>query len=122
MLISHDIDVIRALSDKVAVMYGGTILEHGPAEVVLASGNAGRHPYTGALLASIPNQDQIEKKAYLRAIKGEVLDTINLPAGCRFYPRCDQIHEKIEERCRQMEPQLAQIAPGHKVRCWRYQI
>jgi oligopeptide/dipeptide ABC transporter ATP-binding protein len=121
MLISHDIDVIKALSDQVAVMYGGTILEQGPAGIVLSGADGRRHPYTEALLASIPSQQQIKEKAYLRAIKGEVLDTINLPEGCRFYPRCERVHDKIAGRCRDREPQLQEIAPGHKVRCWDYQ-
>jgi oligopeptide/dipeptide ABC transporter ATP-binding protein len=121
MLISHDIDVIRALSDQVAVMYGGTILEQGPANGVLTGSDAYRHPYTEALLASIPSQKQIEEKAYLHAIKGEVLDTINLPEGCRFYPRCEKINPTIAERCRQEEPHLERIESGHHVRCWYYQ-
>jgi peptide/nickel transport system ATP-binding protein len=121
MLISHDIDVIRALSDQVAVMYGGTILEQGPANIVLAGADAPRHPYTEALLASIPSQKEIEEKAYLRAIKGEVLDTINLPEGCRFYPRCEKVDTEIAERCRHNEPQLQKIGAGHRVRCWYYQ-
>ena len=121
MLISHDIDVIRALSDQVAVMYGGTILEHGPAEAILSGGMAPSHPYTEALMASIPNREQIRQKAYLQAIKGEVLDTINLPEGCRFYPRCEQITDPIREQCRQQEPDLLPIANGHRIRCWRYQ-
>jgi oligopeptide/dipeptide ABC transporter ATP-binding protein len=121
MLISHDIDVIRALSDQVAVMYGGTILEQGPAKGVLAGADACRHPYTEALLASIPSQQQIEEKAYLRAIKGEVLDTINLPEGCRFYPRCEKVNATIAERCRHSEPQLERVGTGHRVRCWYYQ-
>ena len=121
MLISHDIDVIRALSDQVAVMYGGTILEHGPAGVILSGGMAPSHPYTAALMASIPNREQIRRKAYLHAIKGEVLDTINLPEGCRFYPRCEQVTDQIREHCRLREPGLLSVSNGHRIRCWRYQ-
>jgi oligopeptide/dipeptide ABC transporter ATP-binding protein len=121
LLISHDIDVIRALSDQVAVMYGGTILEHGPAAVILAGSRAASHPYTAALMGSIPNREQIQKKAYLKAIKGEVLDTINLPEGCRFYPRCEQVTDQIRERCRLREPALLSVSNGHRIRCWRYQ-
>jgi len=121
MLISHDIDVIRSLSDQVAVMYGGTILEHGPAAVILSGDSAASHPYTAALMASIPNREQIRKKAYLQAIKGEVLDTINLPEGCRFYPRCEKVADPIREHCRLREPDLLPISNGHRIRCWLYQ-
>ena len=121
MLISHDIDVIRSLSDQVAIMYGGTILEHGPTDVILSGGMAPNHPYTAALMASIPDREQIRTKAYLQAIKGEVLDTINLPEGCRFYPRCEKVTDQIREWCRHQEPELASISNGHRVRCWLYQ-
>jgi peptide/nickel transport system ATP-binding protein len=120
MLISHDIDVIKALSDRVAVMYGGTILEHGPVGTLLSAGRDRRHPYTEALLASIPSRQQIKAKAYLQAIRGEVLDTINLPEGCRFYPRCHRKTDAVDDLCRRREPDLMDIATGHKVRCWLY--
>ena len=103
-----------------AVMYGGTILEHGPAAVILSGGRAASHPYTAALMGSIPNRQQIQQKAYLKAIKGEVLDTINLPEGCRFYPRCEQVTDRIREHCRLQEPDLLPVANGHRIRCWRY--
>jgi len=120
MLISHDIDVIKALSDKVAVMYGGTILEHGPSDAILSGNESRKHPYTAALLESIPDRQQIKDKAYLRAIKGEVLDTINLPEGCRFYPRCDRMTAEIRKQCEISIPELKKISPGHQVRCWLY--
>jgi oligopeptide/dipeptide ABC transporter ATP-binding protein len=120
MLISHDIDVIKALSDKVAVMYGGTILEHGPSDAILSGNESRKHPYTAALLESIPDRQQIKDKAYLRAIKGEVLDTINLPEGCRFYPRCDRVTAEIRKQCEISIPELKEISPGHQVRCWLY--
>ena len=120
MLISHDIDVIKTLSDRVAVMYGGTILEHGPCEAVLTAKNSGRHPYTEALLVSVPDEGQIAAKAYLQAIRGEVLDTINIPDGCRFYPRCNRANDEIKERCENQEPELITVSEGHRVRCWLY--
>lgn len=120
MLISHDIDVIRALADEVAVMYGGTILEHGSAADVLSDTGRHGHPYTSALLASIPDETQIREKSYLRAIKGEVLDTMNLPAGCRFFPRCERTNENIQNLCAREEPELQQVEDKHFVRCWLY--
>jgi len=121
LLISHDIDVIRQLSDQVAVMYGGTVLERGPANTVLTPGIEPKHPYTAALLSSIPDRRLIEKKGFLNAIEGDVLDTINTPKGCRFYPRCGQVNEKIATACLNTEPPLSSIAPGHDVRCWLFE-
>jgi len=120
MLISHDINVIRELSDKVAVMYGGIVLEHGPARDVLSPDYRNKHPYTKALLASIPSEEHIRKKGYLQAIEGDVLDTINIPAGCRFCDRCSMVTDKIEEMCKHREPDLEDISSEHKIRCWLY--
>jgi len=120
LLISHDISVIQRLSDKIAVMYGGTVVESGRAADILAPHTEVRHPYTAALLASIPSSEAIRRKSYLQVIEGEVLDTINVPRGCRFYGRCNRVTEAIRERCAGVEPPLAQVAPDHKVRCWLY--
>jgi oligopeptide/dipeptide ABC transporter ATP-binding protein len=120
MLISHDISIISCLSDSVAVMYGGTVFECGPAKHILSTGFESKHPYTSALLASIPNAQNIREKGYLKAIEGDVLDTINIPEGCRFYSRCNRVTEKIREKCARQEPDLRQIGSGHKVRCWLY--
>jgi peptide/nickel transport system ATP-binding protein len=120
LLISHDIDVVKTLSDRVAVMYGGRILESGPAKEILAGARNEIHPYTAALLASVPTPRQIREKSYLHAIKGDVLDTINLPQGCRFYSRCHQMTEQIKMQCKHQEPKLREIAPNHNVRCWKF--
>lgn len=120
MLISHDISIISRLSDCVAVMYGGTVVEYGPAKDILSTGFESKHPYTSALLASIPTAKNIKEKGYLQAIEGDVLDTINIPQGCRFYGRCNRVTEKIREKCTSQEPHLQQIGRGHKVRCWLY--
>jgi len=118
LLISHDIRLIRRLADRVAVMYGGTVVESGRAAGVLAQDAPVRHPYTAALLASIPGAETIRNKSYLQAIEGEVLDTIDVPRGCRFYGRCNRVTEAVRERCAGLEPPLAEVGPGHKVRCW----
>jgi oligopeptide/dipeptide ABC transporter ATP-binding protein len=118
LLISHDISVIQRLSDRIAVMYGGTVVETGRAAEVLAEQAQVRHPYTAALLASIPSAETIRRKSYLQAIEGEVLDTIDVPRGCRFYGRCNRVTEAIRDRCAGLEPPLAEVAPGHKLRCW----
>ncbi|MDA8099245.1 MAG: ABC transporter ATP-binding protein [Nitrospiraceae bacterium] len=120
MLISHDIGIIGRLSDTVAVMYGGTVVESGPAKDVLSCSPEGKHPYTAALLASIPSSDAVREKGHLQAIEGDVLDTINIPAGCRFYGRCSRVTDKIREKCDKQEPDLREIASGRRVRCWLY--
>ena len=116
LLISHDISVVRRLADRVAVMYAGTVVESGPAARVLQP-NA-NHPYTAALLASVPDAETIRTKSALQAIEGEVPDTINAPHGCRFYGRCNRVTDAVRERCAHAQPPLAEIAPGHKTRCW----
>jgi len=120
MLISHDISIISQLSDSVAVMYGGTVFEYGPTKEVLSKRGNSKHPYTSALLASIPSAQNITEKRYLQAIEGDVLDTINIPEGCRFYSRCSRVMEKFRERCAGHEPDLRETGSGHKVRCWLY--
>jgi oligopeptide/dipeptide ABC transporter ATP-binding protein len=120
MLISHDIGVVTRLSDSIAVMYGGTVVEYGTAGEVLSAGPESAHPYTAALLASVPDPRNAGGKGYLRAIEGEVLDTINIPAGCRFYGRCNRVTEAIREKCARREPDLRDIGSGHAVRCWLY--
>ena len=120
MLISHDISIISRLADSIAVMYGGTVFEYGPAKEILSTWFSSKHPYTAALLASIPTEVNIKEKGYLLAIEGDVLDTINIPAGCRFYSRCNRVNDKIREKCERQEPDLREIVPGHKVRCWLY--
>ncbi len=120
LLISHDIEVIKRLSDSAAVMYGGTLMEYGPAGDILRVDRESKHPYTAALLASIPSEQHIKEKAYLQAIEGDVLDTINTPDGCRFYARCNRVTDGIKEKCQYHEPDLREIAHGHCMRCWLY--
>jgi peptide/nickel transport system ATP-binding protein len=120
MLISHDISIISRLSDKVAVMYGGTVVEYGSSRDILSESFEAKHPYSAALLKSIPSSRNISEKGHLQAIEGDVLDTINIPEGCRFYGRCGRVTDRIRDKCEHREPDLREIAPGHKVRCWLY--
>lgn len=120
MLISHDIEVVGRLSDRVAVMYGGKVVESGSVQEILRSRDGCNHPYTTALLACIPEEKHIKEKVSLQAIEGEVIDTMNIPGGCRFYPRCNQKNEKIKQSCQEHEPALKEISPGHWLRCWLY--
>jgi oligopeptide/dipeptide ABC transporter ATP-binding protein len=120
LLISHDISVITRLADRVAVMYGGAVVEYGTARLVLGTDASIKHPYTAALLASVPSELRIRDKGNLQTIEGDVLDTINVPPGCRFYARCNQVTPEIKEKCATQHPPLREIAPGHQMRCWRF--
>lgn len=120
MLISHDIEVVGRLSDRVAVMYGGRVVESGSVREILRTQDGSNHPYTAALLACIPEEKHIKEKVSLQAIKGDVIDTVNIPGGCRFYPRCNQVNDRVRENCQEHEPALQEIFPGHWVRCWLY--
>ncbi len=120
MLISHDISIISRLADSIAVMYGGMVVEYGPAKDVLALEAPRKHPYTAALMSSIPSARNIREQGYLQAIEGDVLDTINIPEGCRFYGRCGKVTAAIRAKCEHSEPDLREIGPGHKARCWLY--
>ena len=104
--------LIRRLSDSVAVMYGGMVVEYGPARTVLAAGQESRHPYTAALLASVPTNGTSGGKSHLPAIAGDVPDAIHVPDGCRFYGRCSRVTAAIEKEC------AAAAAPsvGHRTR------
>jgi peptide/nickel transport system ATP-binding protein len=102
LLITHDLKVAAGLCDEIAVMYAGEIVEHGPAEEVLGHP---RHPYTMGLLASSPNNG-------LKPIRGCSPSLINLPAGCKFHPRCG----KAREICAKKHPPLV-TKNGSQVRC-----
>ncbi|NBO74065.1 MAG: ABC transporter ATP-binding protein [Gammaproteobacteria bacterium] len=102
-LITHDLGVVAGVADRVAVMYGGRIVELGTVDQVLKSP---QHPYTRALLASMPRLDAPET-ARLPAIAGQPPNPRSLPAGCAFHPRCDL----ATELCGRQRPELAKSWP-----------
>jgi oligopeptide/dipeptide ABC transporter ATP-binding protein len=109
LFVSHDLSVVECISDRVAVMYLGKIVEFAPTAELYREP---LHPYAQALFASIPIPDPTRRKK--RApLKGEVPSPINPPPGCRFNPRC----EKALEICRREEPQLVDVRNGHFVSC-----
>jgi len=111
LFISHDLSVVRRISDRVAVMYLGKIVELGPTPQLYATP---RHPYTGALLAAVPIPDPVlEKARHPTPLRGEPPSPANPPAGCAFHTRCP----KALERCRLEVPQLREITPGHLAAC-----
>lgn len=108
LLITHDLGVIAELSDKVALMYAGKIVEY--SDVVTVFKNP-KHPYTHALLGAIPRLDVKQEK--LETIPGEVPSLINPGESCRFYPRC----RYAQEICREEMPPDIKVEPGHTVHC-----
>jgi oligopeptide/dipeptide ABC transporter ATP-binding protein len=111
LFIAHDLNVVHYLSDRVAVMYLGRIVETGGAAEVFRNP---RHPYTEALLASSPSMDPNEKLDEV-ALEGDVPSPVNPPPGCHFHPRCPY----AQERCRMEPTPLVEVAPGHRSSCLR---
>jgi oligopeptide/dipeptide ABC transporter ATP-binding protein len=110
IFITHDIALSSDISDKMAVMYGGKIVEFGTAEQVILSP---KHPYTEKLLASTPLLRSYNEPDY---IPGDPPDLVNPPKGCNFYPRC----HKVMDICRNKEPSAFCLEEGQKVECWLY--
>ena len=109
MLITHDLAVVAETCERVIVMYGGSIQEVAPVEELFETP---RHPYTLGLLRSLPRPD-LERQERLKTIRGMVPGILDMPAGCKFCTRCDE----VLERCENEEPALREISQGHFVRC-----
>jgi peptide/nickel transport system ATP-binding protein len=110
LFISHDLGVVRYLSDRIAVMYLGRLMEYGDAEAVFS---APHHPYTEALLSAVPS---LEGTAAERIIlSGEIPSPANPPSGCVFHTRCPR--RLASGICESEEPPLAEAEPGHFMRC-----
>ena len=114
LFISHDLAVVSQVSERVAVMYAGSIVELGGAREVFA---APAHPYTRGLLLSAPTL-RTDRGRPLETIEGAVPSLAAPPAGCRFEPRC---RLRVSECARQV-PELVEVAPGRLVRCPRFQV
>ncbi len=112
LLLTHDISVVAKYADYMAVMYGGRLMEYGTVEEVFEHKY---HPYTRGLIDSTPaiNKDV----GLLRPIGGEPPDLLNMPAGCKFHPRCPQ----CKEICKQSEPKTVTMETGHRVKCFLYE-
>jgi oligopeptide/dipeptide ABC transporter ATP-binding protein len=111
VFISHDLSVIGYLTDRVAVMYLGEVVELGPtAEIFLKP----QHPYTGALMSAVPGDDLLDRRTRLM-LPGEVPSPIKPPPACRLAPRCPF----AKDRCRQEKQVLRQVGTDHAVACWR---
>jgi len=109
LFISHDLGVVRYLSDRIAVLYLGRLMEVGDAETVF---NPPHHPYTEALLSAVPTLEG-EERPRIR-LEGEIPSPADPPSGCVFHTRCPR---KWGEICEREEPPLAEVEPGHLMRC-----
>ncbi len=108
LLITHNLGIVGDIADRVVVMYAGQVVESAPTRELL---QRPRHPYTQALMASVPRLG--ERSRRLSAIPGQVPRLGHFPAGCRFAPRCPI----AKDECRQTAPELREVAPQHWVRC-----
>lgn len=111
LFIAHDLSVVRHLSQRVAVMYLGHIVEMADSDSLF---DEPLHPYTRALLGAVPIPDpSVEAQRVFRPVQGEVPSPINPPSGCVFHPRCPL----AAPRCRQQRPEMRELRPGHFVAC-----
>lgn len=109
MLITHDLGVVAEMCEHVVVMYSGKVVEEAAIETIYKHPG---HPYTIGLLESIPKLT--EDREVLESIEGSVPNPLYLPAGCYFAPRC----KFVTDECLKSQPELLEIEPGHKVRCF----
>jgi oligopeptide/dipeptide ABC transporter ATP-binding protein len=112
LLITHDLGVVAQMCDRVAVMYAGRLVEEGPVRAIFAEP---RHPYTAALLRSIPARGR--KRGTLEAIEGSVPNLLNPPPGCPFGPRCAHRMPVCDTRM----PPTRKVGPAHQAACFLHE-
>lgn len=116
LFISHDLSVVRHVSDQIAVMYLGEIVEYGDAQTIYQSP---RHPYTQALISAIPISHPSQRGQKQRvSLKGELPSPINPPQGCRFASRCP----KVMPHCRHLKPDMQAVGQDQCVSCFLYEV
>jgi len=112
LFISHDLNVVKHISDRVAVMYLGKIVEIATCDKLF---NHSKHPYTKALIKSIPVADP-KQKTVVAALKGEIPSPIDPPPGCAFHTRCPE----AMDRCKEVIPEMLSFSSDHQVACHLY--
>ena len=112
LFIAHDLNIVRIISNRVAVMYLGKIVEHAEVEELF---KRPLHPYTQALLSAIPVPDPSKKERKIILLEGDIPSPIDIPAGCRFHTRCP----KMIPRCKEIIPPLDDFGNGHTTACIR---
>jgi oligopeptide/dipeptide ABC transporter ATP-binding protein len=115
IFVTHDLNLVAEIADKVAVMYAGQVVEEGPVREVL---RRPRHPYTAALLECIPERDPLTGRATVRPIPGCIANPLDPPPGCKFSPRC----RHVIDACRSGEIALEEIDTHHRARCIRWKV
>lgn len=111
MFVTHDLSVVKHISNKIMVMYLGLAVEIAPSDELFANP---LHPYTKALLAAIPEPDLSKRDIEFSVIRGEVSSPINVKPGCRFAKRCDL----CTDACKNSDPPLVEVSPDHFVSCF----
>lgn len=109
IFISHDLSVVKHISDRVGVMYLGSMMELADKNEIYSNP---QHPYTRALIGAIPLPDPTKRKE-MQVIQGEIPSNVNIPKGCKFNPRCPL----AKDICREQEPATKEVKPNHFVKC-----
>lgn len=109
IFISHDLSVVKHISDRVGVMYLGSMMELADKNEIYSNP---QHPYTRALIGAIPLPDPTKRKE-MKVIQGEIPSNVNIPKGCKFIPRCPF----AKDICREQEPATKEVKPNHFVKC-----
>jgi peptide/nickel transport system ATP-binding protein len=115
LYITHDIASARHFSDRMAVMYLGTVVETGPTHQVI---DKAMHPYTRGLLAAVPEPDAENRKRLRPVVPGEPPSASAVPSGCPFHPRCPEF---MKGRCEISRPELKEVPSGYRVACYLYE-